>query len=103
MSKSCVIQLIEEAYCQDDYGVIRRETEPHKVYAKVSSVNSQEWFEGGRNGLNPQYRFTMFSHDYNGESLVEYEGKIYTIYRTFNQSVDQIELYTELRKGNESL
>lgn len=102
MSKSVVIQLIEEAYCQDDYGVIRRETEPHKVFAKVSSINASEWFDGGGLGLNPQYRFTMFSHDYHGENLIQYEDKIYTIYRTFNQSVDQIELYTELRKGNES-
>ena len=63
--------------------------------------NSQEWFDGGRNGLNPQYRFTMFQFDYTGEKIIEYNGKQYTIYRTYNRSVDEIELYAELRKGNE--
>lgn len=101
MNRSVVIYLLEEGYDQDCYGVIRTERESHKVFAKLSSVSGQEWFEGGRNGLNPQFRFTLFSGDYNGEHLVEYEDKIYTVYRTFNPSVDQIELYTELRKGNE--
>ena len=78
----------------------RTETK-HKVYVDVTSVTSQEWFEGGRNGLNPQYRFTMFSFDYNNEKIIEYNGKQYTIYRTYFRSVDEIELYVELRKGNE--
>ncbi len=101
MNKSAVAYLITETYTQDDYGVQRKETTKSKVFVRVSSVSGQEWFEGGRNGLNPQYRFTMFSHDYNDEEIIEYEGKNYTIYRTFNKSIDEIELYTELRKGNE--
>jgi putative hydrolase of the HAD superfamily len=55
----------------------------------------------GRNGLNPQYRFTMFQFDYLGEKIIEYNGVQYTVYRTFNKSVDEIELYTELKKGND--
>ena len=55
----------------------------------------------GRNGLNPQFRFTMFSHDYNGEKIIKYNDRQYTIYRTYFRKVDEIELYTELKKGNE--
>ncbi len=44
----------------------------------------------------------MFNFDYLGEKIIEYNGVQYTIYRTYNRSVDEIELYVELRKGNES-
>lgn len=101
MKKSDVAYLVSESWTQDNTGVQRRSTEKRKVFVKVSSVNSQEWFEGGRNGLNPQYRFTMFQFDYLGEKIIEYNGIQYTVYRTFNKSVDEIELYTELKKGND--
>ena len=43
----------------------------------------------------------MFQFDYLGEKIIEYNGVQYTIYRTYNRSVDEIELYTELKKGND--
>ena len=101
MNKSDVAYLITESYTQNDYGVMEKTTTRTQVYVNVTSVSSQEWFEGGRNGLNPQYRFTMFQFDYTGEKIIEYNDKQYTIYRTYNRSVDEVELYTELRKGNE--
>ena len=85
----------------NDYGVYERTETENKVFVNVSSVSASEWFEGGRNGLNPQFRFTMFSHDYNGEKIIKYNGRQYTIYRTYFRKVDEIELYTELKKGNE--
>lgn len=101
MNKSVVIELITETATTNDFGVIETQQTSNSVYAKVSSVGSNEWFEGGRNGLNPQFRFTMFSHDYNNESILKYNNVKYTIYRTYYKSIDEIELYTELKKGNE--
>lgn len=101
MNRSSVANLVTEAFTQNSYGVMERTETKHKVYVDVTSVTSQEWFEGGRNGLNPQYRFKMFTFDYNNEKIIEYNGKQYTIYRTYFRSVDEIELYVELRKGNE--
>lgn len=101
MNRSSVANLVVESYSQNDYGVMERTTTRHKVFVNVTSVTGQEWFEGGRNGLNPQYRFTLFSHDYHGEQIIEYEGVHYTVYRTYLRSVDEIELYVEKRKGNE--
>jgi hypothetical protein len=40
----------------------------------------------------------MFNGDYCGESIVEYEGYTYSVYRTFKRRTDTIELYVE-RKG----
>ena len=101
MNKSSVAYLVSESWAQDENGVQRATATKRKVFVNVSSVTSQEWFEGGRNGLNPQYRFKMFQFDYLGEKIIEYNGVQYTIYRTYNRSVDEIELYTELKKGND--
>lgn len=100
MNKSDVAYLVTESYSQDDTGVMQKVTEKRKVFVKVSSVSGQEWFEGGRNGLNPQLRFKVFSFDYLGESLIEYKDKLYSIYRTYYDTTDQLDLYAEFRKGN---
>ena len=101
MNKSAVAYLVSESFTQNDYGVMERTLTKRKVYVDVSSVTSNEWFEGGRNGLNPQYRFKMFQFDYLGEKIIEYKDVQYTIYRTYNRSVDEVELYVELKKGND--
>ena len=101
MNKSDVAYLIQESYEQSDEGVLQRSFAKRKVYVRITSVSSSEWFEGGRMGLNPQYRFTVFDGDYKGESMIDYEGLIYSIYRTYRPNKDEVELYTELRKGND--
>jgi len=101
MNRSSVAYLVTESFTRNQYGVMESSATKHKVYVDVTSANQQEWFEGGRNGLNPQYRFTMFSFDYHNEKIIEYQGTQYTVYRTYYRSTDEIELYVELRKGNE--
>ena len=98
--RSAIGYLVTEEYVQNEYGIFESRKTRSKVFIKVDSVTGREWFEGGRNGLNPQYRFTMFRFDYHGEKVIEYNDVQYTIYRTFEKG-DNIELYVELRKGNE--
>lgn len=122
MEKADVIKLITENYVQDANGIwknnnqsplrdergyiIRDENSEditvsqnwREVYCNVESVSQSEFFEGGRNGLNPAYKFVMFSFDYQGERTLEYNGLRYGIYRTYLKKNGQIELYAE-RKG----
>ena len=99
MDRSEVIYYITAEYTQDENHVMHATETRRKAYANVDSVTGAEWFNGGRNGLNPQYRFTVFYADYNGEKIVEYKGIQYAIYRTYQATTDTIELYTEYRKG----
>lgn len=98
--RSGIAFLISESHTKDQYGVYVPTTTKRKVYVDVDSVTGKEWFEGGRNGLNPQWRFTMFLHDYNNEKIIEYNFVKYTIYRIYNKSNDLVELYAEYKKGN---
>ena len=69
------------------------------VYCEATSVSQSEWFEGGRNGLNPEFRFRLFRYDYNGEDTVKYNGEYYSIYRTYVDRNEIIDLYVEKKKG----
>lgn len=83
---------------QDEYGRWVATPTAKEVFCQVDSVTRAEFFDGGRNGLNPEFKFTMFFGDYNGESVVEYAGNTYSVYRTYLRRTDIIELYVE-RKG----
>lgn len=93
-----VIKLLKVQKVKDEYGVDRETYTAREVFCNVRSITRTEFFDAGRNGLNPEYEFTMFHADYEGEVLVEYNGLTYAVYRTYRQEGDYIELYVE-RKG----
>ena len=99
MDRSDVINLIGIEWRNDDNGVPRPvQTESRTVMCQADSVSRNEFFEGGRNGLNPELVFRVFFADYRQESELEYKGDRYAVYRTYRGSGDLIELYAE-RKG----
>ena len=98
MDRSEVLTLLSTVKTQNDYGVWTETETGRDVFCQCDSVTRAEFFEGGRNGLNPQYRFKMFAGDYNGEQTVIYKGLPYAVYRTYLARTDEIELYVE-RKG----
>lgn len=94
-----VIVLISESYTVNDYGVRVPTETRQQVFCKVKSVTRAEFFDGGRNGLNPQYEFDIFVGDYSEQAIIEYKEKRYSVYRVHQpENADYIELYCE-RKG----
>lgn len=98
MDRSERITLVSTTQARNAYGVWTDTQTTRDVYCQVDSVTRAEFFEGGRNGLNPQFRFTMFFGDYSGEREVIYKGNHYSVYRTYQGRKDTLELYVE-RKG----
>jgi len=97
--KNDVIGLVRRTYTQDAYGVMRdTETIVDNIPCKVSSATASEWFEGGRNGLNPDYTFLINKLEYNGELTVIYNTVRYAVYRTYERG-DHIELHSQKEKG----
>lgn len=92
-----VLELVSTVLTQNAYGVWVKTETSRQVFCRVSSVSQTEFFEAGRNGLNPEWRFSIFAADYQDEETVIYNGKRYGIYRTYRDG-DWIELYAE-RKG----
>lgn len=100
MDRSSVLTLINVTRERDAYGVWRDQETTTDVFCQVDSVSQSEFYEAGRNGLNPQYRFRMFYGDYNNQELVSYNGSRYSVYRTYLRRDDIIELYVERKGGS---
>ena len=100
MDRSDVIYLVSTTKTQDANGVWQLTHTKRKVFANKRSVTRAEFFDAGRNGLNPEYAFDIFFGDYNGEEIVEYNGQGYSVYRTFHSSTDNLELYVERKGGS---
>ena len=69
MDRSNILTLVKETKSKNEYGVWETKEEKRDVYCNVQSVTASEFFDGGRNGLNPEYRFTIFYADYEGEKI----------------------------------
>ena len=99
MDRSEILILVAEVHEQDDLGVWQTTYTERTVFCQAQSVTRNEFFEGGRNGLNPEYEFTMFAGDYHGERVCRYQGQQYAIYRTYRGRNDMIELYVQREGG----
>ena len=99
MDRSNVVTLISETYSADSIGQMVATEVERDVFCNVASVSQNEWFQGGQNGLNPEYQVTMFAPDYEGEKIVEFNGIRYGVYRTYLRQDELLELYLERKTG----
>lgn len=99
MDRSNVLRLVSTTHTQDIFGVWHKNTTKRDIFCDVMSISRDEFFEGGRNGLNPAYRFDVFGPDYEGETMCEFEGQRYAIYRTYQTRTDTLELYAQREGG----
>lgn len=99
MDRSEVCFLISRTHTRDQNGIMQATETEQRVFCNVQSVSAAEWFEGGRSGLNPVYRLTMFEPDYNGQEIVRFNGVRYAVYRTYRAKDNLIELYVQKEGG----
>lgn len=100
MDRSNVVTLIKETYSSDSIGQMIATEVLRDVFCNVASVTQSEWFQGGQNGLRPEYRVTVFAPDYEGEKIVELNGVRYGVYRTYLRQDENLELYLERKTGS---
>lgn len=99
MDRSDVIYLIRETFHMDDHNQPVPEESKRMAYCNARSITRTELFEAGQNGHRAAWMFEMFSYDYQGEELVEFNGRKYGIYRTYRAANDTMELYAEEKGG----
>ena len=93
-----VITLVAQTITTDKYGnEVAKETE-RTVFSEVDSISQTEFYAAANTELNPEYKFTIFFGDYEGEEVVVFNGARYSVYRTY-RSGDNLELYAERKIG----
>jgi len=95
------IDLVTVTTEKDDLNqVVEKQRTTNTVYADISSVSQTEFFSGGRLGLQPSLKAVIYDFEYNDEPIVKWNGKLYSVYRTFYvNGADRVELYLEERGG----
>ena len=93
-----VLTLIAQTISTDQYGnEVATEVEK-QVFCEVDSITQTEFYQAANTELNPEYKFTIFFGDYDGQPIVEYNGLRYAIYRSYRTG-DDLELYVERKIG----
>lgn len=93
-----VITLVTQTITTDKYGnEVATETEK-TVFCEVDSISQTEFYAAANTELNPEYKFTIFFGDYEGEEVVVFNGARYSVYRTYRTG-DNLELYAERKIG----
>ena len=70
------------------------------IFADISSVSQTEFFSAGRIGLQPSLKAVIYDFEYEGEPIVKWNNKLYSVYRTYAvPGTDKLELYLEEKEG----
>lgn len=93
-----IITLITQTITTDQYGneVINETTK--NVFCEVYSISQSEFYAAADTELNPEFRFTVFFGNYDGQKVLTYKGERYSVYRTYRTG-DDLELYAERKIG----
>ena len=101
MDRLRILTLIGYSYSADNIGQQVPQEQPREVFCNITSVSREEWMDGGKQGLKPEYRATLFAYDYDGETVAELDGVRYAVYRTYLGANETVELYLERQAGKE--
>ena len=93
------IKLITRTFTTDSIGQSIPMPITTDVIADVSSISQSEFMQAGQIGLKPEYQFRIWEKEYGGQRQLEYEDKVYSVYRTYRAKDGRVELYTEERIG----
>lgn len=75
----------------NEFGEVLERFVYRKVYANKKSVRQSEFYQSASVGLKPELMFEIRSIEFNNDEKVRYNGKEYTIIRTYDKG-ETIEL-----------
>lgn len=86
----------------DQYGNETLDYETKEVYVRPRSVYASEFYSAAQLGITPTIVLTIYNRaDYNGEKLVEYDGKAYEVIRAdWSSGRDSVSLTLAERIGD---
>ncbi len=94
-----VAYLLSKTYTEDMIGQRIPAEGGRMIFVSEGAITRNEWFKAGQNGMNPEIMLTTPAINYAGETVAEYKGILYGIYRTYHkEDSDEMELYLR-RKG----
>jgi SPP1 family predicted phage head-tail adaptor len=87
-----VISLITVTTTENELGDTIEVSTERQVFADKQSVRQSEFYQAAATGLRPELMFVVRTIEYNGETRLKYNGKIYDIIRTYDKDGELTEL-----------
>lgn len=94
------LTLIGETIVEDEIGNQQPVETQTTILCALNSVGRSEFYSGAAAGLRPELVFVIHSYEYSGERIVEFEGKRYSVIRTYQTGTEEIELTVERVVGS---
>jgi SPP1 family predicted phage head-tail adaptor len=93
-----ILTLITATQAPDDYGDLVTTETTRDVFAKLGSIGMKEFYQAQAVGLQPELKFVLADYlDYEGETLVEYNGQRYRVLRTYRAGQElELTVYREV-------
>lgn len=87
-----VISLITVTTTENELGDTIEVSTERQVFADKQSVRQSEFYQAAATGLRPELMFVVRTIEYNGETQLKYNGKEYSIIRTYDKDGELTEL-----------
>lgn len=79
------IKLIAISHTPNSMGDMIETKTKTEIFANKKSIRQSEFYQAAATGLRPEIMFEVWSDEYNSQPKLEYNGKEYTIIRTYDQ------------------
>ena len=93
-----ILILIQQIQGVDEYGDPSVTEVRRSVFCRQASIGQREFYQAHAVGLKPELRLVLSDYlDYNNEQLVEYDGQIYRVLRTYRTGQElELVVYREV-------
>ena len=93
-----ILILIATTNGVDEYGDPTISETRREVFCRKGSVGQSEFYQAHANGLKAELKLVLADHlDYEGEALVEYDGELFRVLRTYRTGKElELVVYREV-------
>lgn len=91
--------LINQTFTKDEIGNQVPTENRTTILCDKKSAGRNEFYQAATAGLKPEIVFVIHAYEYNGEKVVEFEGKRYNVIRTYQVDFEELELTVERMVG----
>lgn len=82
--------------------LIKDDGSRREVFCELQSIGTKEFYQAHAVDYHPELKFILADHfDYEDESLVKYEGKLYRVLRTYRAG-QALEITVQLASAEEA-
>lgn len=86
------LTLLGIEYEKDEWGNQKPIPIKKTVLCNLESASRSEFYNASVSGYKPELVFIIHTYEYDNEEKVEFEGKEYTIIRTYRKNFEELEL-----------